>query len=76
LQPTINIAERIRTLTGDIELDLTTAVVSYTLTGGYERLNVIDGNGTEIRHETVIHPNGECEGMGICRYCGKEVKHG
>ena len=69
---TVDIAQRIRDLIGDKELDLTTATVSYTLVHGYERLHIRDGD-YEYKHAEVFHPTGKCEGQFICHYCGKEV---
>lgn len=66
----VNIVNRIHELIGDRELDVQRATVTYTLTMGYERLHVKDGDYT-FRYEAALHPNDKCEGITVCMYCGK-----
>lgn len=64
---------RIREILGDRFIP-DTAELLYSFDGGYERLKYRESEQTGSLHfEGAYHPEGVCEGGGVCRYCGRTL---
>lgn len=68
-------SERIAEILGDDHLTRDMEV-TYTWRNGYETLErKRDGMGA-LEYRGVYHPDGCCEGGGVCRWCGRTLEFG
>lgn len=71
----VNIVERITELLGEFpEIELETGELHYSIRQGYETF-YHQNNDREgcSEFQRAFHPNGVCEGRGICKWCGKTL---
>jgi hypothetical protein len=76
------IGERIKEILGDGALDIELSNIDtfeYSFTGngaggGYERLISREKESGELNFQGSYHPNGVCEGGGVCNFCGRTLE--
>lgn len=65
--------ERIKAIMGEEFLLTEHDTLTYEWRGGYEVLtHKLEGGGS-INYAGSYHPNVECEGRGVCRWCGRTL---
>lgn len=48
--------------------------LTYSWTHGYERLVLEHKGGGGLHFEGAYHPDGVCEGGGVCNWCGRTLR--
>lgn len=78
--PKINVLTRIQEILGtdilqDAEIfDYETGSFSYSVEDGYERCTYRHSSDWgSVEYAGPYHPDGVCEGGGVCKYCGRTL---
>lgn len=69
---TANLSERLKEIVGEVEEvnQDTELTLTYTFFGGYEKLEITRNDAGSLSYAGPYHPNGMCEGGGVCVHCG------